>query len=89
MLILMTQSPTPARLNGHDGMLLEQHDQEWLWQGSLSGVGLAALLGAASSGALRIDTGSGGARDVVVQRCWFDVEAGRLWVSLREPRLAA
>lgn len=85
----MTHSPTPARLNGHEGLLLEQQADGMLWQGTLSGPMLAELLSAASSGSVELDADAGGVRTAVVQRCWFDVEAGRLLIALRDHGLHA
>lgn len=85
----MSTQRTPARLNGHVGTLVEREDASLLWQGELSQDLMTDLMTLGSCRAVRIDSERLGDRDVMVQRCWYDVEQGRLVVQLRPQGMRA
>lgn len=85
----MSTRRTPARLNGHDGTLVKQEDATLLWQGELDEQLMAALMRIGSERSVRLDGDALGDRRAVVQRCWYDLERGRLVVQLRAPSMSA
>lgn len=85
----MPNDRTPARLNGHAGTLVEREGASLLWQGELSQDLMTDLMALGSQRSVRLDSASLGERDAMVQRCWYDVERGRLVVQLRAPGMSA
>lgn len=77
-------SRTPATLAAHEGELVERHDAPPLWLGDMTLELLADLMRSGSTGAVRMSAGDGGGRDMWIQRCWYDVEEGKMAVQLFE-----
>lgn len=75
---------TPARLAAHDGELVERRDGPALWLGDVTPTLLASLMRTGSDGGLRVQPDGAEAREVWIQRCWYDVEEGKMAVQLRE-----
>ena len=75
---------TPARLAAHDGELVERGDGPTLWLGDMTPTLLAALMRSGSDGAVQVRPDGRDAREVWIQRCWYDVTEGKMAVQLRE-----
>jgi hypothetical protein len=79
----------PARLADHAGELVHDGGRPLLWYGEMTVELLARLVSAASHGPVDVQPQGEAARTVWIQRCWFDVPAGRMVVRLRERGLPA
>jgi hypothetical protein len=79
----------PARLADHAGELVEAEGLPSHWHGEMTVELLAHLMSAASHGPVDVQPKGEAARTVWIQRCWFDVPAGRMVVRLRERGLPA
>jgi hypothetical protein len=74
----------PARLADHAGELVREGGRTLLWYGEMTADLLAGLMSAGSHGPVHVHPEGEAARPVWIQRCWFDVAAGRMVVQLRE-----
>lgn len=81
--------PTPARLGGHPGELDRGDGRVMTWRGELTPTLLSDLMREGSGGPVRMEDVSGAAEPVWIQRCWFDVERGRLVVQLSRRTMIA
>jgi hypothetical protein len=79
----------PARLADHGGELVRDGGRSLHWHGEMTVELLAQLMSAASHGPVAVQPQGEAARTVWIQRCWFDVPAGRMVVRLRERGLPA
>ena len=83
--MIVPDSPTPARLVDHDGELIRPHGASLLvWLGTMTPKLLRELMRQGARGAVRVEPSGGEAHDVWIQRCWYDVEHGRMVVHLKE-----
>lgn len=80
---------TTAYLADHEGELVREDDRTLVWLGEMSPVLLADLMRHGARGAVSVRPDGGDARSVWIQRCWFDVEHGRMVVHLLERGLPA
>lgn len=79
----------PARLADHGGELVRADGRTLLWYGDMSIDLLAGLMSTASHGPVAVQPQGEPSRAVWIQRCWFDMAAGRMVVRLRERGLPA
>ncbi len=82
--VSLPDSRTPATLDAHDGELLDRADAPLLWLGEMTPQLLADLMRSGSHGAVRVRALDGEAHDVWIQRCWYDVEEGKMVVQLHQ-----
>lgn len=80
----LPDSRTPATLDAHEGELLDRADAPLLWLGEMTPDLLADLMRSGSHGAVRVRSVDGEAQEVWIQRCWYDVEEGKMVVQLHE-----
>lgn len=71
-------------LDTHDGELVDRADAPLLWLGEMTPQLLADLMRSGSDGSLRVRAPDGDAQEVWIQRCWYDVEEGKMVVQLHE-----
>lgn len=83
------QIRTPARLGGHPGELVRTDGRVLVWQGEITPTLLSDLMRSGSCGPLPVQSDGGETRPAWIQRCWFDVERGRMVVHLLDRKMVA
>ena len=80
---------TPARLGGHPGELARADDGTLVWRGEMTPTLLSDLMRAGSEGTVHVRHDRGPEQPVWIQRCWFDLERGRMIVHLLDRGMPA
>lgn len=75
---------TPAVLARHEGELVDRGLGHALWLGAVTPTLLADLMREGASGPVQVQPEGRQAREVWIQRCWFDVAEGKMAVELRD-----
>lgn len=79
----------PVHLGGHPGELVRAEGRTLVWQGEMTPTLLSDLMRSGSAGPIDVQGPDEEPRRAWIQRCWFDLDRGRLVVHLLDRGMVA